>query len=40
MNLHDVRLPESALRSIALGWAACLGIRLMQVRNPHLQMTV
>jgi beta-lactamase regulating signal transducer with metallopeptidase domain len=33
-------IAESALRSIALGCAAWLGMKLMRVRNPHLQMTV
>jgi hypothetical protein len=33
-------IAESALRSIALGCAAWLGMTLMRLRNPHLQMTV
>jgi hypothetical protein len=33
-------LAASALRSIGLGCSAWLGMKLMRVRNPHLQMTV
>jgi hypothetical protein len=32
-------LAESALRSLALGGAVWLGLRLLRVRNPHVQMT-
>ena len=34
----DVLL-ESALRSLALGGAVWLGLRLLRVRNPHVNMT-
>jgi hypothetical protein len=33
-------LAETALRSMALGAFACLGLKLMRVRHPQLQMTV
>jgi BlaR1 peptidase M56/uncharacterized protein DUF3471 len=33
-------LPEAALRSLALGAAAWLMLKLLRVRNPHAQMTV
>jgi hypothetical protein len=32
-------LMEAALRSLLLGLAVWLGLRVFQVRNPHLQMT-
>src|SRR5882724_3755603 len=30
---------ESALRSLLLGGAVCIGLHLLRVRNPHVQMT-
>jgi hypothetical protein len=32
-------LLESALRLLALGGVVWLGLRLLRVRNPHVQMT-
>ena len=32
-------LTEAALRSLLLGLAVWLGVRVFRVRNPHLQMT-
>jgi hypothetical protein len=34
-----VQLLESSVRSVALGIAVWLALRILRVRNPHVQMT-